>query len=123
MSALVVLGIGLLGGLGSVARVLVTAAVTRRAGEGQPFPFGTLAVNLSGALALGLLAGAALSGDGLRLAATGLLGSYTTFSTWMLDSRRLALGGRARLAVLNIAGSLLLGVAAVWLGRRIGAAL
>ena len=121
MSVPVVLAIGVLGGLGSIARLLVDGAVTR--GSGDPFPFGTLVVNLSGSLALGVLAGAALSGDWNRLAATGLLGAYTTFSTWMLASHRLARDGRRSLAVANVAGSLLLGVGAVWLGRRIGLAL
>jgi CrcB protein len=117
----VVLAIGVLGGLGSIARLLVDGAVTR--GSGSPFPLGTLVVNLSGALALGVLAGAALSGDAYRLAATGLLGAYTTFSTWMLASHRLARDGRPALAAVNIAGSLVAGLAAVWLGRRIGLAL
>ena len=53
------------------------------------FPWGTLAVNISGAFALGLVAGLALHGDALLLAGTSLLGSYTTFSTWMLETYRL----------------------------------
>jgi CrcB protein len=117
----VLLGIGLLGGLGSIGRVVLAAAVDARAGRG--FPWGILLVNVSGSLVLGLVAGAALTGDARRLAATGLLGSYTTFSTWMLDSRRLAGDGRRSLAALNVAGSLALGLGAVWLGRRIGASL
>jgi CrcB protein len=117
----VLLAIGVLGGLGSIARLLVDGAVTR--GTGSPFPFGTLVVNLSGTLLLGVLAGAGLSGDAHRLVATGLLGAYTTFSTWMLASHRLARDGRRDLACANIAGSLVLGIAAVWLGRQIGLAL
>jgi len=116
----VILAIGVAGGLGSIARVLLDIAVTRRLGDG--FPFGILAVNLSGALALGVLVGAALSGDGYRLAATGLIGAYTTFSTWMLQTQRLGEDGRAGRAALNVVASLVLGVGAVWLGRRIGAA-
>ncbi|MEA2149827.1 MAG: fluoride exporter [Solirubrobacteraceae bacterium] len=121
MTLPVVLAIGVLGGLGSIARLLVGGAVMRRVGGA--FPCGTLAVNLSGSLLLGVLAGAALGSDAYRLAATGLLGAYTTFSAWMLASHRLALDGRPRLAAANVAGSLVLGVAAVWLGRRIGLAL
>jgi CrcB protein len=117
VSALVVVGIGVLGGLGSIARVLVDGTFARRT-----LPLGTLVVNLSGAFVLGVLAGAGVGGDAYRLVATGLLGSYTTFSTWMLDAHRLAAGGRRRAAALNIAGSLVLGVGAVWLGRRLGAA-
>jgi CrcB protein len=117
----VLLAIGALGGAGSIARFLLDGAVARRFGRG--FPYGTLAVNLSGSLALGLLVGAALSGDAYRLAGTGLLGAYTTFSTWALESHRLGEDGELRLCALNFAVSLVLGVGAAWLGRRLGAAL
>jgi CrcB protein len=121
MSLPVVLAIGVLGGIGAIARFLLDGAVAQRLG--RDFPYGTLAVNLSGALALGLLVGLTLTGDAYRLAATGLLGAYTTFSTWMFESHRLAEDGRLRLGALNVVASLVLGVGAVWLGRRIGAAL
>jgi CrcB protein len=114
-------GIALLGGAGAVARVVVDAAVTRR--RRGTFPAGTLVVNLSGTLVLGILVGAALHGDAYRLLGTGLLGAYTTFSTWMLETHELSAGRRLGLAALNVAGSLACGIAAVWLGRRLGAAL
>jgi fluoride exporter len=117
----VLLGVGLLGGAGAIARFLLDGAVSARVG--RAFPYGTLAVNLSGAVALGVLTGAALSGDALRLAGTGLLGAYTTFSTWMLESHRLAEDGRLVLGALNVVVSLAAGLAAAWLGRRIGSAL
>jgi CrcB protein len=112
------LAIGLLGGLGAVARFLLDGAVSARLGRG--FPYGTLAVNLSGSFALGVLVGAAVEGDALRLAGTGFLGAYTTFSTWALESHRLAQDGRRRSAVLNFAISLVLGVALAWAGRELG---
>src|SRR5439155_4055304 len=84
---LVWIGVALLGGAGAVGRLVLDAAVSERAGDA--FPWGTLVVNLSGAFALGLLAGADVAGDALLLAGTALLGSYTTFSTWMLESQRL----------------------------------
>jgi len=121
MSVPVVLAIGLLGGLAAIARFLVEGAVAARAG--RDFPFGILAVNLTGAFLLGAVVGAALSDDADRLLATGLLGAYTTFSAWTWDSHRLAGDGRRRLAALNFAVSLILGVGAAWLGRRLGAAL
>jgi CrcB protein len=121
MSALVVLGLGLLGGAGAVGRFLLDGAVARRVGSA--FPFGTLAVNLSGALALGVLAGATVSGDAYRLWGTGLVGAYTTFSTWMLESHRLAEERQGRMAAINVAAGLALGILAVVAGRRIGAAL
>ena len=121
MSAPVLLTVGLLGGVGALARFLLDGAVARRLG--RDFPYGTLAVNLSGALLLGLLVGADPSADAYRLAGTGLLGAFTTFSTWALESHRLGEDGELRLGALNFAVSLVLGVAAAWLGRELGAAL
>jgi fluoride exporter len=116
MSVALVLGIGLLGGAGAIARLLLDGAVSERAGG--HFPWGTLAVNASGALLLGIVAGA-VHGDAYRLLATGLLGAYTTFSTWMLESHRLGEEGRLRLGVANFALSLAVGIAAVWIGRQL----
>jgi fluoride exporter len=121
VTALVIAGAALLGGLGSVARVLLDGAVSPRAGG--RLPLGILAVNVTGAFALGVLFGAGAGADGLRLAGVGLLGGYTTFSTWMLDSDRLAEDGHARVAVANVLVSLALGLVAVWLGRELGLAL
>lgn len=121
MSAIVLLGVGLLGGLGAVARVVLDDVVTRRVGSA--FPCGILAVNVSGALLLGAVVGATLSDDADRLLATALLGSFTTFSAWMAQTQRLAQAGRRDLAVLNVALSLVLGLAAAWLGREVGMAL
>jgi CrcB protein len=121
VSAALVLGIGVLGGLGAIGRFLLDGAVSRRLGGA--FPWGTLAVNLSGAFALGILVGAALSGDASRLLGTGLLGAYTTFSTWALESHRLGEDGRPGLGALNFALSLVLGVAVAWAGRELGAVL
>jgi CrcB protein len=118
MSLPVVLGLGALGGLGAVLRFLLDGAVSRRLG--RAFPYGTLAVNLSGACALGILAGAAVQGDAYKLWGLGLLGGYTTFSTWMLESHRLAEEGRGALTAVNVVASLVLGVLAVWIGRHIG---
>ncbi|HEY4279243.1 MAG TPA: fluoride efflux transporter CrcB [Conexibacter sp.] len=122
MSALLLwLGVGVLGGAGSVARLLVDGVVAARVG--RRFPTGILAVNLSGAAVLGLLAGLALGHDAMLLAGTALIGGYTTFSTWMLDSERLAEAREPRLLALNVIGSLLLGAAAAALGHALGAAL
>ena len=121
MSLAVLAGIGVLGGLGALVRMLLDGAVSDRAG--RALPWGTLAVNVTGAFALGVLAGAAVSGDALRLAGTGFIGAYTTFSTWMLETHRLAEDGRARPAVANVAVSLALGLACAWLGRELGGAL
>jgi fluoride exporter len=113
-----VLGVALLGGLGAVARFLLDGAVSV-----SSFPLGTLAVNLSGAFLLGVLVGATADEDALRLAGTGFLGAYTTFSTWMLETHRLGEDGRSRSALANVGVSLVLGVLCAWLGRLLGGAL
>jgi CrcB protein len=86
----------------------------------QPFPLGILAVNLLGTLVVGVAAGAALSGEGLTILAGGATGSFTTFSTWMLDTERLGEAGRVELAWLNVGVSLLAGFGAVALGHWLG---
>lgn len=121
MSLLAALGVGLLGGLGAVSRFLLDGTVAGRLG--RSFPFGTLAVNISGSLLLGIAVGLSLSENAYRLVATGLLGAFTTFSTWALESHRLGEDGRLGLGALNFAVSLLAGVSAAWLGRELGGAL
>jgi CrcB protein len=118
MSVPVVLGIGLLGGAGAVARLLLDGTVSERAGTG--FPYGTLAVNLLGSVGLGLLVGAGVSSTTYRLLGTGLIGAFTTFSTWAFESHRMGEDGQPGLAALNFGLSLILGVLAAWAGRHIG---
>ena len=114
-------GVAVLGAAGALARIALDGAVTRR--SGARFPLGTLAVNLSGAFLLGLLSGAGVGGDALLLAGGGALGSFTTFSTWMLESERLGEEGLLPALWLNLGASLALGLAAVALGRALGEAL
>lgn len=121
MNALAWIGVGLLGGVGALARFIVDGFVDARSAAG--FPWGTFAVNISGALALGLLAGVALHGNALILIGAATLGSYTTFSTWMLETDRSVEEGRMPAAVLNVILTLAAGLAAAELGRLIGAAL
>lgn len=121
MSALGWVAVGLLGGVAAAGRFALDAEIAARAGGA--FPLGILAVNLSGAFALGLLAGAALSGEALVIVAGGGIGSFTTFSTWILDSHRLGAAGQARLAWLNIGLSTVAGFAAVSLGHWLGTVL
>jgi len=118
MNALVWAGVILIGGCGSVLRFVVDGAVGARLG--RDLPFGTLAVNVSGAVILGLITGLALGGDEALLAGTAAVGSYTTFSTWMFETQRLAEERQNRSATLNVAVSLVLGIAAAALGRLIG---
>ena len=120
MSAPVWIAVAVLGAFGAVTRLLVEDVVSSRLP--LTFPVGTLAVNLSGAFVLGLLAGVALTGNALVLAGGATLGSYTTFSTWMLETHSLAEDGRRRAAVANVLVSALVGLGAVALGRALGGA-
>jgi len=120
VNALVVLGVGILGGIGAIARFLLDGTIAGRLR--RSFPFGTLAVNLLGSFALGVFVGAALSGEAYRLAGGGLIGAFTTFSTWALESHRLGEDGQLRLGVVNFAVSLILGVSVAWAGRHLGMA-
>ena len=121
MSVLLWAAVMLIGGTGSVLRFLADALVAPAASRG--FPLGTLAVNVSGAVILGVITGLALSQDQALLAGTAAVGSYTTFSTWMLETQRLTEERQHRMAVLNVIASLALGIAAAALGRLLGAQL
>ena len=118
MSVLIWAGVVLIGGAGSVIRFLADGMVASAAG--RDFPLGTLAVNLSGSVILGLITGLALGHDEALLAGTAAIGSYTTFSTWMLETQRLTEERQHRKAVVNVIASLAAGVAAAALGRLIG---
>lgn len=118
MNVFIWAGVVVIGGAGSVLRFLVDGLVSSAAG--RDFPFGTMVINVSGAVVLGLLAGLALSDTEALLAGTAAVGSYTTFSTWMLETQRLAEERQHRKAVLNVVVSLALGVSAAALGHLIG---
>ncbi|MGP7998893.1 MAG: fluoride efflux transporter CrcB [Streptosporangiaceae bacterium] len=111
-------GVLLIGGVGSVVRFLADGLITSAAG--RDFPFGTLAVNVSGAMILGLLTGLALGHEQALLAGTAAVGSYTTFSTWMFETERLAEERQVRTGAVNVLASLVLGVAGAALGRYFG---
>jgi CrcB protein len=113
MSAPTWIALTLAGGLGAVARALATHFVNTHAG--RAFPYGTLTVNLTGAFALGVLSAAGLGAAALAICGTGFLGGYTTFSTWMYETRH---GPRSH-AAANLVVSAVLGVLAVWLGRTL----
>ena len=121
-----ILLIGIGGFCGAIARYAVDTWITDAARTA--FPWGTLAINVSGSFAVGLLF--ALTAERgplppeLRLPlGVGFLGAYTTFSTFALESLRLAEGGSWSLALANIGGSVLLGMSAVLLGVAIGRAI
>lgn len=110
-------GVALLGGSGSVLRFLVDRTLARRVA--RPFPFGTLTVNVSGAVLVGFVGGLALNKQAALLAGTAFVGAYTTFSTWMLETQRLGEERQLRAALANIIVSVMLGEVAALIGLRI----
>lgn len=109
------------GALGALARFALDRTVSAR--SRGPFPLGILVVNVTGAFALGMLIGLSPGSAAILVLGTGFLGAYTTFSTWMVDSERLAGDGRSRLAVLNLLASTVAGLIAAGLGLLAGGAL
>ena len=107
------------GAVGAVARFLVSTGVYRL--FGRDFPWGTLAVNVFGSFGMGflfvLLLERSLIGPEARAAIlVGFLGSFTTFSTFSLETLTLVEQGEMLRALLNVAASLLLCVGACWAG-------
>jgi CrcB protein len=119
-SALAWVGVGVFGAVGSWARFRVGLIGTRRPGD---FPLGTFVVNLTGGFLLGLLTGLSVTGDALLVFGTGLLGAYTTFSTWMVEAERLGEDGEWALMWAYLLGSMLAGLATTGLGWLIGGAI
>ena len=118
-----VLMIAVGGAAGAVSRYLVDVWVSERVASS--FPWGTLVVNVSGSLVLGLLSALAIESSvlpaNIRLPVmVGFVGAYTTFSTLMLESFRLVESGSAWIAVVNLFASVALGLLALVLGIAIG---
>jgi CrcB protein len=113
----ITVGVLISGGAGGVLRFLVDGAVGRRVK--RSFPFGTLAVNVSASMLMGLVTGLSF---GLSDHALAAIGGYSTFSTWMLETQRLEEEHQLRDSVANIVVSMLLGVIGALLGQWIAAA-
>jgi len=120
------LAVGLGSALGGLARWLLSESL--QAAPGSGVPWGTLLVNTSGSLLIGFYA--AMIAPGGRWAAglrqrlffmTGFCGGYTSFSIFSLEAVLLMQAGRVALAAAYIGGSLLLWLAAVWIGYALGA--
>ena len=108
---------------GTFARYWVGSELHRR--FGAAFPIGTLAVNLSGCLLIGLLAALAegklrLGPNARMLLMVGFCGAYTTFSTFMLESAMLARNGQAIIALANLLISVALGFTCFHIGVMLG---
>jgi fluoride exporter len=112
------LAVALAAGVGAVARYVLDQVVQHR--TAGTFPAGTLLVNLTGSLLLGLTVGLGLH-HGLPTTPTvvlgvGFAGGYTTFSTWVWESLALTETGERVQAVTNVAGSLATGLLAAAAG-------
>ncbi len=115
--------VGLGGALGAMARHLLGGWVLHHTLQWR-FPAGTFAVNVAGCLAVGVLAGLAerhaLFSPSLRVFLfTGLLGGFTTYSAFGLETLYLLRRGETGVAAAYVVGSMVLGLAAVWLGWRL----
>lgn len=121
-----VLLVGLGGFAGAIARYAIDGWVSRL--TGAAFPWGTLAINVSGSLLIGVLFAASVERATLPAeirapVMIGFIGAYTTFSTFMLESWRLFEDGSIGLGLVNLGGSVAIGLAAIGLGLAIGRAI
>jgi len=115
-----VLWVGFGGFIGSSLRFAVSGWVHRLTGASN-FPYGTLAVNVLGCLLIGLVGGWAdhrqmLSATARLFVLMGMLGGFTTYSTFAYETLAFAQGSDALRAAANISLHLLLGLGAAWLG-------
>ncbi|HTI14569.1 MAG TPA: fluoride efflux transporter CrcB [Dictyobacter sp.] len=114
--------IGLGGALGALARYTVGHLITQKVGS--RFPYGTLTINVTGALVIafifGLVSHKVMSTTLQAILATGFLGGYTTFSTMSWEGVQLARGGSVRSSVLYLGGNVVLGLIAATVGILLG---
>jgi CrcB protein len=119
---MIIAGLVMAGALGAVLRYVVDRTVQRR--SRSTFPLGILVVNLSGSLVLGVLAGSAahhgVSAAWLTVAGTGLVGAYTTFSTFTFDTVHLLESREWAPSAVNMVVSLGAGLGAAALGLALG---
>jgi len=111
-----------IGGFFGAGLRFTLGVIVQRALPGALFPYGTLAVNVLGCLLIGFIAAYRQPLEpGLRLfLMVGLLGGFTTFSTFALETLTLTQSGENLLAFANVALKLLLGLGAAWVGFELG---
>jgi len=119
MQKLLWVGVG--GFLGTALRYAVGGALARLK-AGWTFPLETLVINVAGCVAIGLLAGVAeargvFSGTTRAFLFIGVLGGFTTFSTFGYETFQLLRGGQATAALVSVLLQVGLGIAGVWLGH------
>jgi len=121
MSLAIWVGVG--GFLGSMLRYWTTGVV-QALSHSIGFPYGTLAVNVAGCFAIGFLSALAetrgvFTPEARAFVFVGILGGFTTFSTFGNETMDLLQGGERSLALANVGASVGLGLGAVWLGRGV----
>lgn len=114
-----VLLVGLGGALGSIVRYFISLLLA-----GKTFPFATFTVNILGSFAIGIFIAFSLKNNGFDnnwklFLATGICGGFTTFSAFALENVQLLQSGKALTALSYIALSVILGIAATFLGFKI----
>ena len=122
MTPLIFIALALAGGIGAAARMLLDGIIKSRVSSG--IPWGTITINVSGSLVLGLLTGLASSAivpeSWQQIIGTGFLGGYTTFSTASFETVRLIQERRWALSLFSGLGTLAVATAAAGLGLWIG---
>ena len=121
MSKIFLAGIG--GFVGSILRYSITGFV-QGLSRGSDFPYGTLAVNLIGCLAIGFLSQLAetrgvFTAETRTLLFVGLLGGFTTFSAFGNETMNLWRGGATGLALVNVGAHLMLCLGGIWISRAV----
>lgn len=121
MTNILLVGIG--GFIGSALRYTVSGYV-QQATKSVGFPYGTLAVNLLGCFVIGFLAQFAenrglFTSESRLFVFVGILGGFTTFSSFGNETLNLARDGQMMSALANIGGNVIIGLFAVWLGRTV----
>jgi CrcB protein len=122
----VILAVAFGGALGTLSRYAVDRLIERRVAS--VFPWSTFTINVTGCLVVGAIVAALVdrrnTPEWLRIGLImGVLGGYTTFSTFGQESYELLRGGHAGVGIVYAAGSLVVGLCAVALGTMIGRAL
>lgn len=119
-----ILFIGLGGGIGSICRYVITLAIGKWIDAS--FPWGTFVINILGSFLIGLFLGmfdkSIFNDTSKLLLITGFCGGFTTFSTFSSENVNLLLAGQWLTALTYSALSVVLGIAAVWLGYKLSAA-
>ena len=118
-----ILIVAVTGGLGSVARYLLSTGVQSR--TWRALPLGTFCVNVVGCFIAGIAVAAFAARSPVReeyrlAVLTGFLGGFTTFSAFGVETFALMRSGRAGAAALNVTASIALGLCGVWLGYKLG---